>query len=326
MDAHVTVVGNADRAYVNMVELLLYSLRTKGGALRDVPVTIATNATGLPDDDRQRIRSFGATSVRTMPRQHGSLYADKFNALYAVEDGYDVLIYLDADVVILDDLEGLVQGIDPDEAVFRARTVGSSGARSAGPYESLVREFAASDDRPLETLVDERFPTAYPLFNGGVMVMTRPAATQIRKTAPEISYTLYARRSRESVHTLPQMVTELWHRLQDRFFPEVGPKTTYEYWMTEQMGVALSVLKHEIEYDLLEPRFNWVHDETPEDGALPPVYHYMKGRHEIDREHLLTGSWIDAYADSESPTRRALARVARECAADEQVAHAASDS
>ncbi len=316
MDVHVTMVGEPTAAYTNMIKLLLYSLRQNGGALDRVPVTIATNAASMPETDRRALRRLGPVTIRTMPRQHGDPFADKFNALYVVEKDYDVLIYLDCDVVILDDLAGMVRGIDADRAFFQARKIGEAGTRSAGPYESLVREHVASADEPVAKWADARFPTGYPLFNGGVMVLTQEAATVIREEAPEISYSLYARRSRESVHSLTEMFNEVWYRIRDRFFPNVGTKATYEYWMTEQIGVALSVLRNNIAYDVLAPRFNWVHDDVPEKGRSPAIYHYMKGRHEIDRTRLFTGPWIDQYLSSESPMRRALAQLARDYAAE----------
>lgn len=316
MDVHVAMVGEPTPEYINMIKLLLYSLRKNGGALSQAPVTIAINAAPMPEADQRALRRLGPVTIRTMPRQHGDPFADKFNALYAVEDEYDVLIYLDCDVVILGDLAGMVRGVDADQAFFQARTIGEAGTRSAGPYESLVREQVASVDEPLATYSDPRFPTDYPLFNGGVMVLTQKAATIIREEAPEISYALYARRSRESVHSLSQMLAEVWHRIQDRFFPDVGAKSTYEYWMTEQIGVALSVLKHDVDYDILDPRFNWVHDQHPEEGPPPAVYHYMEGRHDIDRTRLFTGAWIDEYLNSESPMPRALATLARTYAAE----------
>jgi hypothetical protein len=298
-----------------MMALLVYSLRRNGGALAEAPVTITTNGAALPAAQREALRGLGVDTLRVLPRQPGSLYDDKFNALYAVEAPYDVLVYLDTDIVVLDALDGLVEGLDPATATVRARRVGPAGARAAGDYEAFVREFAAGGGTALAALQDDRFPHGYPLFNGGVAVWTRPAVKQVRADALELSHSLYARRTRESLRTAAAMAREVWRRLRRRVLPDWGGPPRYECWMTEQMGIALAMLANDVAYELLPPRFNWVHDHFPEAGTPPALYHYMKGRHAIDRARLFSGDWQAAYADADAPSRRALARLARDCAA-----------
>jgi len=310
MDVHVSIVGEATRGYTNMMKLLVYSLRENGGALSDAPVTVSTNARAMPMDDRREIEALGSVRVRVMPRQHGEHFADKVNAYYAAPEEADVLVYLDCDTVVLNPLDEMVSGLDPATPTFRARRIGPPGARSAGVIEPLLRDYALTKGRTLDDVADDRFPRGYPMFNGGVLVMTQPARAIIREDAAEIAYDLYAQRARTSVSSLPEILREIGYRILDRLFPERN-RSTYEYWVVEQLGLALSVIKNDIPYDLLDPTYNWVHPEPPADGELPAVFHYMSGRHDVDRERLLDGDWIETFATSESPTRRALASLAR---------------
>lgn len=314
MDVHVSIVGEPDRAFANMMKLLLYSLRANGGALSDAPVTVSTNAAALPEADQRETARFDPVTYRVMPRQHGGAFTNKFNALYAPQEDFDVLVYLDCDTVVFDALDDMVAGMDPDVAQFRGRKIGYPGAQSAGAVEPLIREYALPVGRTLDEVADDRFPLGYPLFNGGVMVMTRPAVLQVRRDASKIAHELFARRAATAKSTLFEMLKEAARRVRNRYFSNAS-QSTYDYWVTEQLGVAFSILKNHIEYDLLDPRFNWVQPHNPDDGTPPALFHYMSGRHEaVDREHLFTGDWIDQYRSGESPTRRALASLAREYA------------
>ena len=310
MDVHISMVGETGRGYTNMMKLLLYSLRENGGRLRDAPVTVSTNARAMSEADQEEIEQFAPVTVRVMPRQHGEHFADKFNALYAPPEDVDVLMYLDCDTVVLNPLDDMVAGIDPETPHFRARKMGAPGARCAGPIEPLIRDHALTGGRTLHDVADDRFPRGYPLFNGGVMVMTQPAREALRVDASTIAYELYAERAQRSVRSLPEMLKEMGRRVIDRFFPE-SDRSTYEYWVAEQLGVALSVMKNQIPYELLDPRFNWVHPEAPDAARPPAIFHYMKGRHDVDREALFDGEWISRFLQSDSPTRRALAELAQ---------------
>lgn len=315
MDVHISIVGEPNRAYADMIKLLLYSLRTHGGALRDAPVTVAMNAEPLSAADRSEIATFDPVTFRVMPRQHGGAFTNKFNALYAPQEEYDVLVYLDCDTVVFKALDDMVAGMDPDEVQFRGRKIGYPGAQSAGTVEPLLREYALPDGATLDDVADDRFPLGYPLFNGGVMVMTRPAVRLIRRDASKIAYDLFARRAATAKSTLFEMLKEAARRVRHRIAPNAD-QSTYDYWVTEQLGVAFSILKNQIEYDLLDPRFNWVQPHVLDDGELPALFHYMSGRHEVvDRDQLFTGDWIDQYRSGDAAVRRTLASMAQEYAA-----------
>lgn len=311
MDVLVSIVGEASRTYTNMMKLLVYSLRENGGALAQSPVVLSTNGSAMPVEDCRELERMGPTRVRTMPRQPSHPLMNKFNGFYALEQDYDILLFLDSDTVVLGPLDEIIADLDPQAPQFRARVIGESGAQRAGCYEALVREFSLSETEVLADVADERFPLGYPLFNSGVIVCSRPAVSALRSDAASIAYSLITRRSKEAVRSISDLLWEIGDQLRDRFFLYTDAGWTYEYWMTEQLGLALAVLKNEIQYDVLAPAFNWVHDDNPPTGP-PAVYHYLSGRHDIDRTQLFTGEWIEEYLNSDAPTRRAFAQLVRE--------------
>jgi hypothetical protein len=248
-----------------------------------------------------------------MPRQHGGKgFVNKFNALYAPLKDYDVLLFLDCDTIVFRPLDGIVSGMNPEKAQFRARIVGPPGAQKAGPLEPLIRRYALSEGDVLADFADDRFPGGFPFFNAGVMAMTRPAAKLIRRDASRIAYELYAERARTTKDSALEMVKEVGRRVKKRLIPN-ATQSTYAFWITDQLGIALSLMKNQIEYDVLPPYFNWVHPDGPENEDLPALFHYMSGRHpHVDRQCLFDGEWQEAYLMGASLSRKTLAELARE--------------
>ncbi|PEN15320.1 hypothetical protein CRI94_03310 [Longibacter salinarum] len=313
MRVRISIVGEPESAFINMMKLLVYSIRSRAGALSDAPITLSVNGRDMPATDRQQLESMGDVNVRVMPRHYGWLFANKFNALFPADTSYDVLLYLDADTCSFADLGPMVDGLDPGRAQFRGRMMGEIGSQEAGPLDALIREFAVPDGASAADVQDARFPRDIPLFNCGVMVMTKPAVEIVRYHAPRIAYELVSRRASSAVESLPGLFRETAHRLYARFFPS-RQKTTYAYWVAEQLAVAFALLSNEVEYDLLDHTYNWELATSPDDAEAPAIFHYLKGRHELDRAALFDGPWLDAYARSDSGPRRALANLARECA------------
>lgn len=313
MKIHVSVTGEPNRAYANMIALLVYSLRRNGGALSDARVTVATNEAAFTEDQRQEIEQLDSVTTRVMPRQYGGEgFVNKFNALYAPEDDYDVLLFLDCDTVVLNPLDDLVSGMAPEKPQFRARPIGIPGARKAGSMEMLIREHALPENVSLTEVADDRFPGGYPLFNAGVMAMTKPAVEPIRRDALRLACELHAERARTTKGSVLEMMKEAGRRAKKRLVPN-SSQSAYAFWITDQLGIALSLIKNRIEYEVLSPHFNWVHPDQPDDGELPALFHYMSGRHpEVDREQLFDGEWIDEYLSGDSPPRRELAQLARD--------------
>lgn len=323
MQVRISIVGEPEPAFINMMTLLVHSLRTHAGSLSDAPVTVSVNGRDMPAADRRRLERMDDVNVRVMPRHYGWLFANKFNALFPAQTDYDVLLYLDADTLALDDLQPMVDGLDPAAPQFRGRMMEEAGSKQAGPLDALVEEFAVPPGGRAADVRDDRFPRDVPLFNCGVMVMTKPAVEIIRYHAPRIAHELVSRRAASAITSLPGLFRETAHRLFARFFPD-RQQTTYAYWVAEQLAVAFSLLRHNVEYELLDPIYNWEHADSPPERDVPALFHYLKGRHDMDRVALFDGDWIDAYAASGSAPRRALAEHARACAADLDITEAAT--
>jgi hypothetical protein len=312
MQTRVTVVGEPEPAFLNQIKLLVHSLREEGGGLANAPISVAMNGRDMSAVDRDDLESYGNVSLRVMPRHYGWLFANKFNALFPQEP-FDVLLYLDCDTCVMDDLSPMVEGLDPTLPQFRGRVMGEAGSQNAGPLDALIREFGVPDGRSAADVRDSLFPRSFPLFNCGVMVMTRPAAEIVRYHAPRIAHQLVSRRASSAVESLPGLFRETIHRLRARLFPE-RQRSTYAYWVAEQLAVAFSLTANEVTYERLDAVYNWEHVDSPRERDCPAVFHYLKGRHTIDRARLFNGPWLDEYAKGDSAPRRRLASLATECA------------
>jgi hypothetical protein len=247
-----------------------------------------------------------------MSRLAGPPHANKFNAFYAIDRSFDVLVFLDCDMVVMRALDQLVEDCDPDGAIFRALPIGNTGADQVHGYRGLIRQYARPDCS-IDELRDERFVSEYPLFNTGTMVLTQEAVRSIREDAVQINYQLHERYLREdSPQTIGSgFVQRVWKAVHRRLLPPVQKRAGYSHWMTEQLALALAVLKNEVCAAPLSPQYNWVPEQAPDETELPCIYHYMSGLHDIDRAALFDGDWIGRYEQSRSPNKRELAKLAR---------------
>lgn len=300
-----------------MGKLLVASLRQNGGSLKDAPFTVVVNGQDMPEHVKTEFEAFGNVRVRTMPRIAGTPHTNKFNAFYAVEEPYDILVYLDCDTVVMRALDWLETEVDASDSLFMAKPVDDGGADSVEQYDALVRRYSLEDGGTLADMRDDRYRTAYPLFNSGVLVATHPAVQAIREGALLITYDLF-RRWQQEYRCGNGLQTEgaawvrwawnaVWERLIRRF--RNGPE--YRAWMTEQLGLALSVIKSGVRIEPLVSTMNWMDDGSPDDAPLPYVYHYFAIAHDIDRGALFDGEWIGEYENSDSLPRRKLAELAR---------------
>lgn len=320
-------VGEKSPAFLNMIKLLLYSIRKNAGVLRNAPVYIVINATQIPNRERAYItKKYAPVYIRTMPRLGGTPHTNKFNAFYAVEESdYDVMIFLDCDTVVLQPLDEIVNNIDSDTPFISAISAGKS-ALFAG-YASLLKQYCNLSDRELASYENEAFVTKYPLFNSGVIVITQPAVLALRNDAICISYDLYygnipkkiadytqwgfylLLRKIRSLRNLPKPI----RRLAEIYLPSIA--SDFPITLTEQVGLSIAVIKNRIYYEILELKFNY---NLPQynDQKMPSIFHYMNGLYKIDRSNLFTGDWIEQYLSSESPMKRCLASLVKEYNSD----------
>lgn len=321
-DVHFVAVIEPTPAFTNMARLLVHSLRVNGGGLADAPVTVVSNGRALTQKQAQALQVFQNVDLEPMPRIAGTPHSNKFNAFYAVRKEYDVLVYLDSDMVVTESLDHIADGIDEDERFFRGLSIGATGAKQVRDYEQMIRRFARPNDGPVQELRDRRFPNGYPLFNTGTMVLTRPAVRAIREDALRISYELHEQYLQETgLPTLfPAFIRTLWNAAWNRLLPYVQSGAGYAHWMTEQLGLALALLKNDVGIEPLDRTYNWTLERSPDGRELPGIYHYMAGLHDIDRSRLFVGEWVEVYANSDSPPKRELARLARSCPQQRELA------
>lgn len=302
--------------FLNMGKLLVASLRQNGGSLKDAPVTFAVNGHDIPEQDARELEAFGNVRLRTMPRLAGTPHANKFNSFYAIDEPYDILVYLDCDTVVMGNLRWVEEEIDPRKTLFLAKPIHGGALDFVEKYDQLVRRFALTDGKTLDDVRDDRYRTGYPLFNSGVLIATQSAVRAVREEALNITSDLFRRWHQEYrcgnglQSGFPAFVRQAWNRVWGRVIRPLRNGPGYAAWMTEQLGLGLAVIKSGVHIEPLIPTMNWTADESPPDAPLPHVYHYFAVAHDIDRSALFDGDWIREYEKSDSLPRRRLAELA----------------
>lgn len=262
-----------------------------------------------------------------MPRLGSTPFANKFHALYGVDEStYDVLVYLDCDVVILSALDGITEGLDPDKPSIKAKGIEKEVSTRILGYDRLIQYYGNLTENKSQTYRNKEFNIAYPLFNAGIYVLTKKAVLAIRDDAIKICHELHEQnvpktfkdliRFRYYKFLIEKILRERKRSKQPQWARKIArhllPKNAIYYptGQTEQMGLALSVIKHRIPFEMLDKKFNWTSQELMPNGELPAAWHYMSGIYnDIDREHLFEGSWIIEYLNSDYPTKKALANI-----------------
>ena len=294
-------VGEVTPEYLNMMIMLLYSFRQNAGIYKNAHFTIVTNGIKMPKRHLSIIQEkFAPIQIITMPRLGGTPHNNKFNAFYAVDESqYDVLVLMDCDTVILGALDDIAEGCSLDRPYFKAADIGKEGAESIKGYEFLVQYYGNIAQDRLQSYQDSKFKSVYPLFNSGVIILTKKAVLSIRDDAVKIAYDLYQKRQ------FGGQGNKDFNSLENWFYA-----TKYPLWITDQISLALALIKHQIPYEILQRKFNWTNPEFLYDNSAPGIFHYMKGLYPMDRANLFTGDWIEEYLNSDSATKRALASLA----------------
>ena len=298
------VVGEVSPDYLNMMIMLVYSFRKNAGIYKNALFNIIANGINMPKKYVSMIQEkFAPIQIITMPRLGGTPHNNKFNAFYAVDDSkYDVLVLMDCDTVILGALDDIAEGCSSSQRYFKAVEVGKLGATLIKGYEFIIQYYGNITNDELRLYKNLKFPTEYPLFNSGIMVLTKQAVLTIRNDAIQIAYDLYQRRQLGGIKNKDFVSFENWIS-----------STKYPLWMTEQMGLSLALIKHKIPYEILDRKFNYTAQNLMSDRSLPRIFHYMKGIYPIDRTNLFEGDWIEEYLNSNSPTKKALANLVKSC-------------
>ena len=321
MRIHFSVVGENTLGYINMIKALLFSIRTNAGKYRQCPVTAIFIGSSIDEQNLHEImKRFKPVDIVTMPPIGSIPYTNKYNAFYALkESDYDVLILLDCDTVVLNKLDGIVDGMTLDEPVFSARPIKPIGANFVG-YKKLLHRYANLTPHGIESYGDPIYLTKYPLFNAGVIVVNQKAVKLLQEDAIRIIYNLYD----------DLMPATLSHFIRLKIMPILAgayfvtgnrsikyfiaslmkmANVWYPKWNCEQIGLSLAVLKHRISIRPLSNLYNWTFQHFPEEDGPPYIYHYLRNKKQINLDNLFTGNWIENYLQSQSASKKALAEL-----------------
>jgi hypothetical protein len=251
-----------------------------------------------------------------MPCLPGTPLGRKFNAFYALDDAqWDTMIYLDCDIVVLNDLAELLLGVG--DAEFAAMPAGKQVMHR---YNALLLSLTGMSEDELAANKNDAFSTQYPLFNSGVFVAGQQAVNRFRRDVIKIFYDLQQVRCRSWTQYLrfeyndrlmnPKYASFSIQKYCRHVLKPLG--CYFPLWCAEQIGLAAAILKNHVQYRLLESRCNWNAPRCPPDGRLPVLFHYMKGLYPIDRDRLFDGDWISAYQVDSAPMQQQLSTLAGE--------------
>lgn len=321
-------VAETTPKYLNMLKALLYSFRKNAGIYKNAPFTVVTNGNNLPEQELLTIQErFSPVDVRTMPRLGSTPFANKFHALYAVDEStYDVLVYIDCDMVILSALDEITKSFNSEKPYFTSTGISEKVSKTILGYDQLIASYANLTENEIHSCKSEDFHTAYPLFNAGIYVLSKKAVVAIRDDAIQICHDLCKQRLPKSFKGFIRfryyqfLGNNFLKDKKEKQLPQWLSRTAryllptnavyYSESVTEQMGLALALMKNRIPLGIMDRKFNWTSPKSMPNGNLPSVFHYMRGLYrDIDREHLFEGDWIEEYLNSDSPTKKALANI-----------------
>jgi len=94
LKVHLALVMENNKSYLNQVKLLLFSWRKNAGKLKNIPVTLITNAESLDNKEIKFFKKyFSPIGFKTMPKLGSTPPTSKSNAFYALDPSNMVLSY-----------------------------------------------------------------------------------------------------------------------------------------------------------------------------------------------------------------------------------------
>ena len=306
-------VGENSVSYLNMMKLLIFSIRQNAAKLKSSQILLVTNGQSISEDEQKTLaRRFGHLKIKTMPRLGATPYTNKFNAFYAMNPKeYDVLVLVDCDVVVLREFDHIFENLDTNDLSIKASGYGPVAASKVKGYDLLIRRHCGFTDSQLSTIQDATSRLGYPVFSSGLVVLTSAAVSAIREDAIRLTYRIY-----EDVVHVKGKPTNLRYRLgklrQAVMHPVLQARKPIRFpiWMSEQLGLSMAVLKHELYYEKLSKD---VHSTSRDliNGELPCFFHYPKDVYDIPRDKLFDGAWVNHYLASDSSVEREFAKLAK---------------
>lgn len=313
-DVHVVVVAEATPGVANMLRLLGWSLRTRGGTLANAPVTAVFNEREDPEVSRELTERYGFRTI-VRPRISTSLrFTNKWNCLEAPLGGARWMLFLDWDIAVCAPLDPLLH---------RLRTEGQSAGffispeftRQAWGLRGILKKHAGLTDARLDEIAHDWYPAdRMPVFNTGVFALRADHIDAFRREIVPMCDRLH--RSMRATSLNPwQWLKVQWNRRHwkkpdaDRrivgsFFPRVH---------AGQIAVPTTILKLGIPSALLTHVDNW---RAPTcrfgDEAGIRLLHYMGSRFpEVDKARLFDGHYFERFENSDNEGWRALVELVR---------------
>lgn len=313
-DVHVVLVAEATPGVANMLRLLAWSLRARGGALADAPVTIVYNEREDPEVSRELAERF---NVRTLvrPRLSTSLrFTNKWNCLEAPLDGARWMLFLDWDIAVCAALDPLLHRLRT-EGESKGFFISPEFTRQAWGLRGILKKHARLTDEQLDAVANDWYPAdRMPVFNTGVFALRADHIDAFRREIVPMCDRLHRSMRATTLNPL-QWLKVQWNRRHwkkpdaDRrvigsFFPRVH---------AGQIAVPTTILKLRIPFGLLSHADNWraptcrFGDET---GIR--LLHYMGSRFpEVDKTRLFDAHYFDRFENSSNEGWRALVEVVR---------------
>jgi len=304
MRVRLGLVSETTEAFLNQVNLCLYSLRKNAGALRDVPVTLITNNEPIPDKEKNFLENhFSPIEFKTFPRLGATPHTSKLNVFYGIEPStYDVLIYMDCDTVVSKSLDRIIDPIKNERAQFVCRRGGETDRNQFLDFDALVRAVCRekSENKVLFEGSEE-----WPMFNTGVFLATSEAVRKIRANSIQFTYWLFTHwQRRHTIEKLP--LINILYRLKVL----KSRKKTSDTWSMEQGAIALACIKSGVKVRYLDEVFNtWGPTENFR------ILHCVKSAYTFDRKNMYSknsSDWLKEYLVSDLPGKVFLAKIVLE--------------
>ena len=300
----VSFVTNCENTpeFLNLVKLLLFSFRKNAGIYKDSQFTITINSNSLEKSEAAKLTErYSPINIVTMPPLGGVAYNNKYNSLYAVDpESYDILIYLDYDTAILAPLDGIIQNINLETPIMKAREIGKKGNNSVWNYHNLIKRYCLFSDYELNSFKDNTLRSYYPLFNAGIFLMNNKAVLLMRDDILKISYQLY---NEKLTSFNPQNIVT---RTLFNAYRILNKRADYKIWMSEQLAFSIALMKNNVNYEMLDSKYN---KYKFEDNIMPSIFHYLSFKKKMDRKNLFNGDWYIKYIDSKSYSESSLAKL-----------------
>ncbi len=305
------IAGEAKPAHENMLRLLSYSIRSRGGVLSDAPIYITFNDT-LHTDVADELRTRYHAVVESRPRLSQDMgFMNKYNSFYApgLQDA-DWIVLLDCDVAVLNDLSPMLEWAKTTQADLGGVKVDSS---QVWGIEKIIQK---QTGLPLDTIqkwqIDEA--GAYPYYNGGMIIFRRKYLEAFREMVIEESHTLFRSMRTQGGNPLHWLRIQWNRRMCDRSSTKrfVLPPFFAKCY-GDQVAIITTMIKLGMICDTLPHEFNYRVPEMATGVGTHDILllHYLKAYYPVDQANLFDSPWIDTFANSDHCGKIALSDLVR---------------